>query len=216
MNNKKNRITEIYNKKDLYISPENTIIIIDWDDTLYPTSWVIGNNIDLTDPIQRYKYIKHFEKLDDLVSTALEHMITLGEVIIITNAMVEWIQLSVSVLPKTMKCISKIEIISARQRQQNKTQMTNWKKHTFLEEITKRAKKKRYHNILSLGDADFEHAALVNLYNNALIPHKYLKSIKFIKSSDYDITTEQLKMIKKYIASICKMTRQVDMTFDTN
>lgn len=213
---KNNKTKEIYNKKDLHISPENTIIIIDWDDTLYPTSWVMNNNIDLTDPNQRYKYVNYFEKLDDLLSATLCQIRVFGEVIIITNAMIEWIQLSVSVLPKTSKCLSKIEIISARQRHQNKTHMTNWKKHTFLEEITKRAMKRTYHNILSLGDAEFERNALVGLYNNALIPHKYLKSIKFIKSSDYEVVMEQLRMIKKYISNICKMTRQIDMTFDSN
>src|SRR2546423_12365702 len=63
-----------YNQKDLKIDPGNTLIIIDWDDTLYPTSWSVDNSIDLTDPKSRYKYIKHFELLDDYLSATLEHM----------------------------------------------------------------------------------------------------------------------------------------------
>src|SRR5579872_4810964 len=100
----------IFNKRDLKINPNNTLIIIDWDDTLYPTSWTMENNIDLTDPNSRYKYISHFEHLDNHLSSALGHMKTLGEVLIITNAMPEWVELSLSVLPKTKKCLKNIDI----------------------------------------------------------------------------------------------------------
>lgn len=210
----KNR-TIHYNKKDLHIDHYNTIIIIDWDDTLYPTSWTMENNIDLTDPKSRYRYFKYFEKLDDQLYATLSLMITLGEVVIVTNAMPEWVELSLSVLPKTKKCMKYIDIISARARYQNKSKMSEWKKYTFLEEIMKRSKNKKYTNILSLGDADFEYNALINLYNLKMIPHKYLKSIKFMKSSDYDMSVEQIKMIRSNISDICKMTRHVDLTFDT-
>lgn len=213
---KKRRVRKIvYNKKNLHIDSDNTMIIIDWDDTLYPTTWIVDNNIDLTDPKSRYKYMKHFEHLDDHLSAVLHHMKTLGEVIIITNALPAWIDLSVSVLPKTKQCLVDIDIISARSRYQEHTKMADWKKHTFMDELKKRLKKQNYHNILSLGDAEFEHNALVNLYGLESMPHKYLKSIKFIKSSDYTILMEQIKMIHKHIELICKMPRQIDLTFDT-
>lgn len=205
----------LYNKKNLKINPKNTLIIIDWDDTLYPTSWAVSNGIDLTDPNSRYKYIKYFEQLDAQLETTLTHILTLGDVLIITNAMLEWIELASSVLPKTRKCLINIEVISARMKYQNHSEMSEWKKNAFLEEILKRSKKHKYINIMSLGDADFEHNALINLYDLKIIPHKYLKSIKFIRSSDYEVVLEQIKMIRRYITDICKMTRQVDLTFDT-
>ena len=215
-NDKKTKANKIaYNKKDLHISSENTMIIIDWDDTLYPTSWIVDNSIDLTDPKTRYKYMKHFEQLDSHLSSVLEHMKTLGDVIIITNALPAWIELAVSILPKTRQCLLNIDIVSARSRYQDHAKMADWKKHTFIDEIKKRSKKQNYHNILSLGDADFEHNALVNLYKFEAIPHKYLKSIKFIKSTDYTVLIEQIKMIHKHISIICKMPRQIDLTFAT-
>ncbi|VBB17784.1 hypothetical protein YASMINEVIRUS_247 [Yasminevirus sp. GU-2018] len=204
-----------YNKKDLHIDHRNTMIIIDWDDTLYPTSWTMENGIDLTDPKSRYRYLKHFENLDDHLSSALEHMITLGDVVIITNAMPEWVELSMSVLPKTKRCIRFIDIISARERYQNKAKMSEWKKYTFVEEMVRRSQAKRYTNILSLGDAEFEYNALVNLYRLKAIPHKYLKAIKFLKTTDYEILLEQLRMIRSNIREICGMTRHMDLTFDT-
>jgi len=203
----------IYNKKDLKIAPNNTIIIIDWDDTLYPTSWTVENGIDLADPKSRTKYIKYYEDLDEHLSATLSHMMTLGEVLIITNAALEWIELSVSVLPKTKKCLKNIDVISARQRYQNKTKMHEWKKYTFLEEMVKRSKNKKYHNIMSLGDAEFEHNALINLYNLETLPHKYLKSIKFIKSTEYMTLLEQIIIIRQHIEKLCNAPRHIDMTF---
>ena len=42
-------------------SRKKTLIILDWDDTLFPTSWVLENKIDLTDPAIRAKYYKDFK-----------------------------------------------------------------------------------------------------------------------------------------------------------
>jgi hypothetical protein len=210
----KNNYKIMYNKKDLQINANNTLIIIDWDDTLYPTTWVMSNKIDLTDPKSRYKYLKHFEQLDLLLSATLKHMTTLGEVIIVTNAMPEWVGLSVSVLPKTKKILEGIDVISARLNYQNNTKMADWKKLTFEELIIRRSKKHKYANIISLGDAEFEYNALINLYKLNTIPHKYLKSIRFAKSPDYDILLEQIQMIRKNIKQICTMTRQMDMIFE--
>lgn len=204
-----------YNKKKLYIDNKNTLIIIDWDDTLHPTTWVTSNTIDLTDPNIRYKYVKYYENLDNILSDTLLYMIKFGDVIIITNAMIEWINLTLSLMPKTKEIISNnIQIISAREKYQNKTKMSEWKQYAFLEEIIKRSHNKKYTNILSLGDADFEHNALINLYNLKVLPHKYLKSIKFIKSDDYHLIIEQIKLIKKNIKSLCLAPRHLDLTFD--
>ncbi len=35
-----------YSASNLNISKNNTLIILDWDDTIYPTSWTIENKID--------------------------------------------------------------------------------------------------------------------------------------------------------------------------
>ena len=207
---------EVFNRQDIPINLFNTLIIIDWDDTLYPTTWAIENSIDLTDPRSRTKYLTHFEYLDDQLSLSLNLMMTLGVVIIITNAMPEWIDLSVSVLPKTKICLKNIDIISARKRYQHKTKMVDWKKYTFQEELINRSNNNTFQNIMSLGDADFEYNALINLYKVNIIPNKYLKSIKFIKSNDFKIALEQITMIRENISNICKEPRHIDLTFDTS
>ena len=215
MNTLNNKNNVIYNKKDLHINSANTLIIIDWDDTLYPTAWTIENGIDLTNPKSRSKYMNHFENLDDHVSFALSLMLKFGDVTIITNAMLEWVELSVSVLPKTQKYLKQIDVISARQRYQHKTHASDWKKYTFLEELIKKSKSKKYQNIMSIGDAEFEHNALINLYQLDSLSHKYLKSIKFIRSTNYATLIAQIKMICEHIGNLCMAPRHLDMKFDT-
>lgn len=210
------RLNKGMNKR-LNTGRNNTLIIIDWDDTLYPTTWTLENSINLAMPQTRYKYAKYFEYLDDKLSEMLQYLTTLGDVVIITNAMIEWIDLTTSMLPKTKKVLRNIEVISARSRYQNKVQMPEWKKHTFLEEYIKRSRSKHYTNILSLGDAEFEYNALVNLHKHNVTQNnqgKYLKSIKFIKSSNYNELIEQLHMIKTNISVICSMPRHMDLVFD--
>lgn len=204
----------IYNIKDLKIDAKTTLIIIDWDDTLYPTSWVMNNRIDLTDHKTRVKYNKYFDNLDKHLYTTLCKIRKLGEILIITNAMPDWIDLSLSVLPKTKEILSKCDIISARQRYHNKSKMTEWKKLTFNEEIINRLDKKKINNILSLGDAEYERYALISLYNLKKIPHKYLKFIKFTRSPDYHVLIEQITIIRDKIHDFCMTTQHIDVVFD--
>lgn len=217
--NSHNKTVEVqgktYNKASLCVDNNNTLIIVDWDDTLYPTSWTMGNQIDLTSPTTKIKYMKYFRTLDDSLSSTLKHLKSHGEVMIVTNAMLEWVQLSLSVLPRTKEILSKIDVVSARARYQDKHKMSEWKKHTFLDEINKRTKIKNYTNILSLGDAEYEHKALVNLYQINTVPHKYLKSIKFVKSTEISVLLEQLDLIKSTIKEICKSPRHLDLKFET-
>ena len=121
---------KIYNKSSLSVDKAKTLIIVDWDDTLYPTSWVVNNKIDLTSPITKLKYTKYYKTLDICLSSTLNHLKLYGDILIITNAMTEWVELSLSVLPITKRVIEYIPIVSARARYQDTQPMSEWKKLT--------------------------------------------------------------------------------------
>jgi hypothetical protein len=207
-------VTTIYNSQELDINKSSTMIIIDWDDTLYPTTWVMNSNIELTEPKSRYKYISYFKELDKNISCTLKNILLYGDVIIITNAMPEWIELSSSVLPNTRELLKTIEIVSARKKYQNMHKIIEWKKLTFMDILKKRSIKKNYNNIISLGDAEYEHIALINLYNTNYPFHKYLKSVKFMKTKNYYHVIEQLKVIGHNISYICNRKQHMDLMFD--
>ncbi len=204
-------VNKIYSISELNIETDNTLIILDWDDTLYPTSWIIGNNIDINDLHARTKYSSYFSALDDRVNTTINKLSGYGNVVIITNAVYDWINMSSSILPKTSKSLKKIKIVSARQKFQGKFNIHEWKKNAFKDEIFDIVQTNKYNNIISIGDADYEYIALIGLWND--IPHKYLKSVKLIKSPDGATVIEQLGLIKTNASKICKAKRHLDLKF---
>lgn len=184
---------------------QKTLIIMDWDDTLFPTSWLVNNNINIAEPNTFYKHKSYFEILDKYLHDVLEQAKCLGKVIIITNAMPEWIKMATAPLPKTTTCLTAIAVVSARELYQGKHDMMNWKKMAFKNENA------NYENILSLGDAEYEYMALVDLWKDN--PHKYLKSIKFVKTPNNFVLLEQLRIIKKKIFYLCKIPKHLDLKF---
>ena len=200
-----------YNLKELNLSKARTLILIDWDDTLFPSSWNMYNKINLNSESDKIKYLGDFQKLDFQLAQTLNRISRYGKIIIITNALLDWIKLTLTVLPKTSQMLENIEIISARERQQNTNPIIMWKTKTFIDVIKNNS---NVNNIISLGDADYEYKALINLFNDITIPHKYLKYIKFIKSNNFETAIEQIIFIRKEIKEICKKKRHIDLTFE--
>lgn len=191
------------------INNSNTLIIFDWDDTLFPTKWFIKNKINLNKPYDNERYGPYFRHLDNIVHKLLYTCNNLGNVMIITNAMPEWVNTSAEILPKTKKIIKKIKIVSARQNYQDTCKITDWKKMAF-----KKENNKRYINVLSIGDALYEYNALVNLHektNNVL-----LKSIKFVNDPSDTVLLDQLQVLNNSIKNICIAPRHYDLNFQSN
>ena len=67
---------------------------------------------------------------------------------------------------------------------------------------------------MSIGDANYEHDALVGLYRWDVIPHKYLKSIKFTRSTNCIDLFGQIRMIGEEIKNIVHAQRHLDLTLD--
>ena len=194
--------------------PKSTLIILDWDDTLFPTSWVVKNNINLVDARNRWKYIPLFIELDKMLYNLIQKLKKYGKVIIITNAMPNWINDSVSVLPKTAQIISSVKILSARQLFQSQfNDMMEWKKHTFKKAINKDMNNNKILNIISIGDAEYEYKALIDLYNWNNKNKKILKSIKLIHNPTYNILMDQLGVLYNAIPDICTYNNHIDWNF---
>lgn len=195
----------------------NTIIIMDWDDTLFPTSWIGKKEIDLTSIHDVNKYSFLFIELDSLISKIISKLKMYGKPIIITNATLKWIGICINVLPKTKNIIKNINIVSARDRYQNKfNDPTLWKKETFKDVHKFHFPDNRFNqNIISIGDADYEHKALIELYgiNYMGKKHKYLKSIRMIRYPDFKNLMTQLNKLYINIDFICKSKKHIELEF---
>lgn len=184
-----------------------TITIIDWDDTLFPTSWVMLNKI----PIKKNDI---FDKLDKLIYNFLSTIN--GIIYIVTNAMIKWVQLSLSVLPKTADFINNnTSVISAKEKYEGQTRnIMDWKKFTF-KEIANNHVLNNIKNIISIGDAEYEFVALTDLfYSNTNKKYKtFLKTIRLIPKPNIDIICDQLVTLTSTIHGCINNNRHLDLIF---
>lgn len=209
-NTYKNTKNNINNK----ISTNNTLFILDWDDTLFPTNWITKNNINLSDSNTRNGHIEYFKVLDRSLSKFLEKIMKFGTVIIVTNAMKDWVKISAIVIPKTFGILKKINVVSARDLFSNSTKdIMEWKKRTFQLVIDKEFRNKITMNVISIGDAEYEHQALVSLTKTNINKIKYLKSFRLIREPHYDQIVEQLDLLEKYIEQFWNLHKQLCKTF---
>tara|TARA_Y100000768_G_C23841911_1_gene616603 strand:- start:124 stop:729 length:606 start_codon:yes stop_codon:yes gene_type:complete len=197
----------------------NNLLIIDWDDTIFPTTWLLQNNINIQNEEVCEKYKLILSELDIILFRFLNSIINKTKIVIVTNASFDWIKKTGRLLPNSFKLIKRnIEIISARDLYKKKypDDAFMWKKIVF-EKLLKIYfnKKLNIQNIISIGDADYEYKALINLNNyDQLIPNKrILKAIKFKKTPEYKTILEQIELLTNNIIEIIKYEDHLDLLF---
>jgi len=202
-----------------------TLIILDWDDTLFPTSWVMKNNIDVQDENNKQKYLMLFSQLDNLLFNLLTKFLTYGDVIIVTNAMTKWVYMSCNVLPYTLKLINKkVTVISARDIYSKHIPdgIKHWKTHIFkgvVNDFYDEAKVHHVENVISIGDAEYELDALIDLYNDHHVDRtrkRVLKSVQLIRYPTYEVLLDQLDTLYKCSHKIVKSKKHMDLKFKNN
>jgi hypothetical protein len=192
----------------------NTICVFDWDDSLYPSNHIISKGIDLTNPSTQTEYISLFSKLDTTLHNLFTSLLPKAQIVIITNAVKKWVDISLATLPKTQLIVNKhIPVISARDlhKQQHPTNMSQWKKLTFKNLAQKNPK---FTNIISVGDAEYEYLATIELYDNmAHSNNKLLKTIRMFPSPSFESLINQLNMLSSNFSKIISCNRHLDLKF---
>ena len=203
------------------------IFILDWDDTLFPSTWVNLKKINLanSDEINNYKI--YFLELDRTVSIFLDYLNKIGDIYIVTNANIKWIKSCLTILPLTTKVVMmhNIRIVSARDLYSNDLTILEWKNNTFkdiLNSIIQKIYKKiennnNYLNIISMGDAVYEYNALLNLDTYFKMHNKnikyLLKNIKFMEKPNFEYIIDEIQVTQKNIKSIVNNLEYVDVKF---
>ena len=194
-----------------------TLIILDWDDTLFPTSWIVKNNINLSDKNMQNQYIVIFSRLDTILYNLFNKLLKHGQIIIVTNAVIKWIVISSNMIPNTQKILKdKILVLSARDAFQNQypNEMHKWKKKLFEKIVDKYFLKHKLQNIISAGDAEHEFNALTNLYNeNSVANLRLLKTVRFIKDPSFEELIDQLEVFNNCVNKILLSRKHMDLKF---
>lgn len=203
---------------NMNINKNSTLIILDWDDTLFPTSWINKNNINIINKNDFNIVKKYFEKVDFYLNKFLNIITKYGDVIIITNALLNWIEISSKILPHTNTFLKKknnIKIVSARGEYSGVTDdIMEWKKMAFENELAKKTKEKQINNIISIGDAEYEYSALINLYHGEPDNYRLLKNVKFIKYPNNNEILEQIIILTNAIYNICIYKGHLDLKIE--
>ena len=184
----------------------NSIIILDWDDTLLPTSFLSPGGIFNLDIKLSKNDSEKLAKIEKEVSNLLNSAIEKGEVFIITNADKGWVEFSANKFyPSIIGILSKIKIISAREEYGNvfPGDSAKWKIQTFLD-LQKYINLNLVTNLLCFGDSIIEIKAgkiLASKFREA-----FIKTIKFKEAPKLDdlfkqlnLVNQQFKIYKKHV-----------------
>lgn len=181
---------------------KNTITIVDWDDTIFPTTWFQQQNYYLSNNI---------DKFDIKCSLLFCKFLRNGKVIIISYATRDWINYSLKFLPKLKNLIDSFSIkIIARDNVLNVFNADGWKKKTFKNEILQN---QQYTNIISIGDSDAEYSASIAL-NKIISGKHYIKTIRCIPMQSIDTMKAQIEILIEKMDDIYSSESHKDLIFE--
>lgn len=180
--------------------------IIDWDDTLFPTTWT--NNLHLNLKIPSSETVNMFSALDQLIINLIVKLQEDSQVRIISNGSQSWINICLKVLPQTRQLISLgvFDIMSARDICADMYDHgREWKEWTFklcVTETMSEIKSNTCQHIISIGDSKDEEYALKKLEDYGGGVHRILKSVKLKKNPDLNDVVNQLIRLENLIFDI--------------
>ena len=162
------------------IEPAATLIVFDWDDTLFCTSHYEKLHVlfgwDASSAL-----VRAFLELDRTIKAVLERSLTLGRTVIVTNARAGWVEkCAKAFLPEVSSTLARgtIEVVSARSRFEHTapTDPVAWKCGAF-EEIGESSPD--ITNLVSVGDQEAEMQAVRALSRRYDAP--YTKSVRMLE-----------------------------------
>eukprot|EP00932_Pfiesteria_piscicida_P020650 SRR837773.7450.p1 GENE.SRR837773.7450~~SRR837773.7450.p1 ORF type:complete len:259 (+),score=88.84 SRR837773.7450:114-779(+) len=207
-----------------YHLPNQTIIILDWDDTLCPSTTCmrhLGLSV-LGDPPEG-KVASDLHALSLEVGLLMDAAMELAEkVVIVTNAEEGWIELACKAwLPGLSSHLEKAEVVSARStwEPQGVASPAGWKARAFEDEVSKfysRYAHQSWKNIISIGDAPHEREALSRVVRWAPVrPGKKCrsKSVKLILRPSIQQLTREIQMLRANLKEIVWHDDDLDLQF---
>jgi len=143
------------------------IILIDYDDTLLPTTFLEESGFSIYSPPRADSSISNdLKTLDDEIVNFFTICRKYGKPVILTNAEKQWVLKSSEVyLPKTNKILASLEIHSAREKYSKKYKNAKeWKKMLLLNELKEVLLDSNF--IIGIGDSEYERMAIVHFCEN--------------------------------------------------
>eukprot|EP00929_Paragymnodinium_shiwhaense_P121078 TRINITY_DN93198_c0_g1_i1.p2 TRINITY_DN93198_c0_g1~~TRINITY_DN93198_c0_g1_i1.p2 ORF type:complete len:316 (+),score=62.45 TRINITY_DN93198_c0_g1_i1:244-1191(+) len=201
-------------------TPDQTVIIFDWDDTLCPTS-VCAQGLDDVD--------MEFDRaaLSQLAKEAAEALRQAAQVadkvVIVTNAGEGWVEWSCAEwLPELLPALENVEVVSARSmwEPQGVTSPTEWKERTFeqvVDTFFARQPFQNIKNIVCVGDAPYEHEALARVVFKEQSQGNWCrsKSVKFMIQPSVESLTNELQMLQANLEDVVAQDEDLYLNYQS-
>ena len=191
----------------------NNLSIFDWDDTLFPTSFLVQEDI-INDENLPEEYMDIISVLDKAIVNVINFAINKGDVYIITNSSIGWVEFSTNkYYPNLKKYLDKIHIISARNEYENAYpgEVKLWKDKTFLN-LKDKINLKIPTNIICFGDSIVELEAGKKLASK--INNSFIKTIKFKEKPDLQYMIKEINLINNRLDYIYSTARNLSIKID--
>jgi len=191
--------------------------IFDWDDTLFPTSWLSDCDLLFAPSLAGLKesFRAALAELAEAAEEALQQALALGRVVIVTNAAEGWVQDSCRrLMPSLAPTLAQLRIVSARALAEplGVRSPTEWKTLAFRAEV--RAFRAQLGDegrcsVLALGDSVHEHSALLQ----AAGEHErcLAKSLKFAERPSIEQLVEELRLASGGLEEIVEFDGDLDV-----
>lgn len=192
-----------------------TTAILDWDDTICPSTYLASLGLRVDDPgslpiaLQR-----QLEQLELAVINIMKEALRFGEVVVITNAEAGWVELSGRrFLPLVVKFLesSDIKIVSARTTFESDfpDAPSSWKMAAFSQEVAAMFPNDDELNVLVLGDSMSERDAAHAL--SSRLPNSRVKTVKFVERPSIDQLMRQVQLVAQSLPDLASYASSFDV-----
>jgi hypothetical protein len=200
-------------KLPLVEAKDNTLMIWDWDDTLMPSTWLNVQGVSLTEePSPDVR--RQLGTLARDIERTLRLALSLGTVVVVTNAETGWVELSCArFFPSLVPLVRSLRVVSARSTYELQGVFTplEWKVQAFAEEIRTFCSSTRpFVNVLSFGDSVHEREALMRSCEH-LSTDSAVKSVKFPERPEAVSLRGTHSVLRNFLQTIVEHDGSLDL-----
>jgi len=198
-------------------STEETLFLVDWDDTILPTTYLANHHLAAEDPEAIPAcFAEELTSYAEVVAETFRQMRERGRVVIVTNAETGWIDMTCAkFLPALLGVLKEVEAVSARSMYEplGYQSPAQWKENMFQEKITAhftgaRFQNKARWNVMSMGDASHEREAI---HKVSRVTGCLAKSLKFMERPDVMHLRQEHELIQSYLHQIVHHPDALDL-----
>ncbi|CAK4608706.1 hypothetical protein LEN26_003800 [Aphanomyces euteiches] len=194
----------------------STVILLDWDDTLFPNAYLSTKGYSIDDFQQ--PLTKADEALMDRLTQHIQIFLLACKdahrtVWIVTNGEDGWVERSCKrFMPCLYPLVTSLRIVSARALYEAKCPMQEWKTACFVAELKQHFSSDvgcETRHIVSIGDSQYERQAIQVVPTR--LPRTKTKSVKLVDQPTIVDMVRQLKLLSTYLSHLCSHPDHLDL-----